>query len=377
MLSIFAPHFFNWTEQLKDSGHQIFWLDIFDSNTQVQQIDFVEQIIGWRYRWDYPGRFFIKSKMPRFNNSFNIINERKLSEFFDNKLQEIKPDLVHSFVMHLSCFPIESVMKNYPKIKWAYSSWGSDLFYYQDNQEVALKIRNILPSIDYMFADCYRDYKIARDFGFSGEFMGVFPGGGGYEFAKIDPFIKPVASRRTLLIKGYQGKHGRCIEVLMALLHLRENLKDYKIIVFGANREVKGFVADTDLREWVNLQVLEKISNENVLKLMGEAIIYIGNSASDGMPNTLLEAIIMGAFPIQSDPGGATSEIIFQKINGLLIENPEDINNIIQNVLFALENPERVKKGIDINLKKLKPNFEREMIRKQVLKKYQLIEDEL
>ena len=50
MLSIFAPHFFNWTEQLRDSGHEIYWLDIKDSNTHVKQIDFVEQIIGWRYK---------------------------------------------------------------------------------------------------------------------------------------------------------------------------------------------------------------------------------------------------------------------------------------------------------------------------------------
>lgn len=65
MVSIFAPHFFNWTEQLKGSGHEIYWLDVFDSNTEVEKIDFAQQITGWRYKWDFPGRYFLKKKSSR------------------------------------------------------------------------------------------------------------------------------------------------------------------------------------------------------------------------------------------------------------------------------------------------------------------------
>ena len=50
MVSIFSNHFFNWVKQLKNSEHDIYWLDVFDSNTKVKQIDFVKQITGWRYK---------------------------------------------------------------------------------------------------------------------------------------------------------------------------------------------------------------------------------------------------------------------------------------------------------------------------------------
>jgi glycosyltransferase involved in cell wall biosynthesis len=71
---------------------------------------------------------------------------------------------------------------------------------------------------------------------------------------------------------------------------------------------------------------------------MGESLIYIGNSISDGMPNTLLEALTMGAFPIQSNPGGVTEEIIENGKNGFLINNPESILEIEKIILNAVLN---------------------------------------
>src|SRR5690606_14375362 len=106
MVSIFAPHFFNWTEQLRDSGHEVYWLDVFDSNTKAERIDFVHQIIGWRYKFDYPGRYFVKNKIPKLYTLVNKLNERSLAEFFEKKLQEIKPDVVQSFVMYSACVPL-------------------------------------------------------------------------------------------------------------------------------------------------------------------------------------------------------------------------------------------------------------------------------
>src|SRR5690606_10210068 len=114
-----------------------------------------------------------------------------------------------------------------------------------------------------------------------------------------------------------------------------------------------------------------------VMKLMGESIIYIGNSISDGTPNTLLEAIIMGAFPIQSDPGGATSETITDKLNGLLIKDPEDPSAIASTIKTALNNPEMMQNGIDYNNLNIKPRLERGYVRSKVVNAYDLVEKSL
>ena len=377
MLSIFAPHFFNWTKQLKNSNHEVFWLDIFDSNTQVKEIDFVHQITGWRYKIDYPGRYFVKQRMPGFNKLVNMFNERNLDKIFEQKLKEIRPDVVHSFVMNLSCFPIYEIMLRNPSIKWIYSSWGSDMYYYKDEEKIAGKMKKVLFRMDFMFTDCYRDFKIARDLGFTGEFLGAFPGGGGFDFNEMNPLLEPLAARKIIVIKGYQGKHGRCIRVLEAVMGLQNELRDYKIIVFGANDEVGIFVQGSQLRDWKNLEVVGIIPRSAVVKLMGKSLIYIGNSLSDGMPNTLLEAIIMGAFPIQANPGGATAEIIAHGKNGLLIENPENPEEIKIRILEALRNMKDVEQGIRYNIEKVKPTLEREFIRKQVLERYNQIEIQL
>jgi len=377
MVSIFAPHFFNWTEQLRGSGHEVYWLDVFDSNTRVKKIDFVHQIIGWRYKLNYPGRYFIKNKIPRLNKLINQVNERRLSEFFEKTLREIKPDVVQSFVMYSACVPIYNVMNMYPKVKWIYSAWGNDLYFYQNENQELQDMKYVLPKLDYMFADCARDYQIAERYGFQGKFLGVYPGGGGYELEDYNSFVIPFGNRKKILIKGYQHKFGRCNKILEAIYSLKSQLVDYEIVVFAANKSVLDFCKEKKLNTWENLTIYGQLPHYEVLRLMGESQIYIGNSISDGMPNTLLEAIIMGAFPIQSNPGGATAEHIKNGINGLLIENPEDAVEIKDLIKMALSDEVRLKNAVAYNLQYIKPKFERNFIRQKVLMQYKRIEEEI
>lgn len=377
MVSIFAPHFFNWTEQLRESGHEVYWLDVFDSNTKVDKIDFVHQIIGWRYKLDYPGRYFIKNKIPRLNKLINQVNERNLSDFFEKSLREIKPDVVQSFVLQTGGYPILKIMKKHPQITWVFSAWGNDLYYRQQNSKDLKKIRRTLPEFKYMFTDCLRDYNVAKSHGFKGNFLGAFPGGGGYDLNKYNSDIIPFELRKNILIKGYQSHLGRCNIILEAIVKQKEFLSNYKIIVFGGNDKVKKFIDENKLSTWDNFVFFELIPHREVLRLMGKSLLYMGNSISDGMPNTLLEAIIMGAFPIQSNPGGATSELIYDDKNGLLINNPEDPKEIYKLIQAALNNPSKMKEGVEYNLNEVRPRLEREYVKRQVLSRYDLIEKNL
>ncbi len=377
MVSIFAPHFFNWTEQLKDSGHEVYWLDVFDSNTHVEKIDFAEQITGWRYKQDFKGRYLLKSKAPKLNKLINLLNERNLTDVLEAKIKEIRPDVVHSFVIYLSGVPVLPVIEKFPELKWILSTWGSDLFYYRKHQEYLEGIKKVLPKIDYLFTDCKRDHQIALENGFNGKFLGAFPGGGGFDLEKLEEYFLPFDERNVILIKGYQGKHGKCLEVLKAISGLHAEIKNYELVIFGAPTEVFDYIESSKLKTWNNLQCLEKLPPEKVLQLMGRSFMYIGNSSSDGMPNTLLEAMVMGAFPVQSNPGGATSELIENRKNGLLIEDPFDIQAIQGDLKEAISGALDVKTGIAYNFENIRPLLDRNKVRKQVLEKYKLIESEL
>jgi glycosyltransferase involved in cell wall biosynthesis len=377
LLSMASPHFFNWVIQLKNSGHELYWLDVFGSGGYFKQIDFVEQKTGWRYRWDYVGRHRIKRDFPRLNLLINSINERKLTRQFEKELRRIKPDVVHSFVMYIATAPVLQVMKKHPNIQWLYSAWGSDMYYYSKEEFHRQQMQKTLPHINYMFADCYRDKNIARQHGFKGLFLGKFPGGGGYDLNTNNKFIEPFKSRNKILIKGYQGKHGKCIQVLEGISKLKIPLANFRIVIFAAAPEVEEYLDNSGMRKWENLSVYSKVSKLKVLELMGQSLIYIGSSTSDGTPNTLLEAITMESFPIQSNPGGATAEIIEHGKNGLLINDPEDIDEIAKLILEAISNPEYIREAIAYSTANIKPKLERKFIQEQVLEKYKLIEDNL
>lgn len=376
-ISVFGYHFFNWVLQLKESGHEIYWMDVHDANTYVRKIDFVHQTVKWKNKWDYPGRQRIKKNFPILNAFIQKINQREFVDVFQQKIDEIQPDAVHSFEMFSSCTPILEIMKENPQIKWIYTSWGTDLFYYQKDSEKLKKTKAVFDRLDYLFTDCIRDHLIARKFGFRGKYLGTFPGGGGYDLHSSNLLLKKSQNRRTILIKGYQGKFGRAINVLKALKEVQNEIKEYEIIVFGAPEEVFTFVEHTEFREMQNLKIMGLIGRGEVLELMGQSLIYVGNSISDGLPNTLLEAIVMKTFPIQSNPGGATAEIIEHGKNGYLIENPEDNKEIAALIIKAIRNREFLDSAIEYNSKLIRPKLERGLVRQEVLKSYGLIEKNL
>jgi len=374
MVSVFSNHFFNWVLQLKNSGHEVYWFDINDANTYVRRLDFVQQTVKWKRKFEYPGRHWVKKNFSFLDAFIEKFNQRDFIDVFQQKFDELQPDVIHSFEMHSSCVPILKIIKNHPKIKWIYSPWGTDLYYYQREPEKLKGIKEVFNRLDYMFADCARDFLIAKKHGFKGEFLGTFPGGGGYELHSSNCWMNKFQNRKTILIKGYQNKFGRCNNVLEALLKIEDEIKHYRIIVFGANEEVLKFVKTNRFEKMKNLEIKGPIGREEVLELMGQSLIYIGNSISDGMPNTLLEAIIMEAFPIQSNPGGATAEIIEHGKNGYLIENPENSNEIAMLIKEAIQNPDLLKSGIAYNTKNIKTKLDRDHIKEEVLKSYALVE---
>ncbi|SHL99939.1 Glycosyltransferase involved in cell wall bisynthesis [Flavobacterium flevense] len=369
MVSMPSLHFFRWTSQLQGSGHEVYWFDITGMSTPVERIHWVKQKTAWKLRWNYPGRIFVKSKIPKIYHWIQSINERNTAKVFEEYLNEIKPDVVHSFALHISCKPIVEVMKRYKKVKWIYSSWGSDLYARRENINGKKVIEQVLPLIDYLFTDCNRDYEIAKQHGFQGSFLGVFPGGGGYDVKMFKLNAIPFENRKIILVKGYQGKHGKCIEVLNILALIKKDLLNYQVVVFGADNEVVTHIKEElFLYDGLDILIKERINHQEVLALMGAAKFYIGYSESDGIPNTLLEAIVAGCIPLQSNPGGATAEVITDKFNGILLELDQMKNQILE-ALHTID----FSKGLKFNEEVLTPKLTFDFIKTKVCIAYKEI----
>lgn len=371
-VSIKSIHFRRWVSQLEYSEHQLFFFDISGKIGELKGMPWLSQKASWKYRWDFPGRYFLKKNTPKIYKLIEKVNNRDVDQIFEAYLNEIQPDVVHSFVLYLSCKPIFEVMSRYKNIDWLYSAWGNDLFYYRNIASYRRDILEILPEINYMFADCQRDIEIALELGFQGKVLGVFPGGGGYNLQEYNQYVLPLSDRKIILIKGYQQRFGKAINVIKALIKIKSELNNFEIVVFGADSEFYDAYKTVIGTEFIEIKGV--LSHTEVLRLMGESLIYIGNSSSDGMPNTLLEAIIMGAFPIQSNPGGASSEIINHGENGLLINDCEDIEDIQALIIKALSNKRLIEEAFNINQEHIKPKLERGLVTSQVLKAYNSID---
>jgi glycosyltransferase involved in cell wall biosynthesis len=286
-------------------------------------------------------------KFPFLYNIFQYHLEITTNEKLEQIIKEIQPDIIHSFEMQSCSYPILKTMNKFPKLKWIYSCWGSDLYFYKDIKSHKTKIKNVLKRVNYLHTDCERDFKLAQQLGFLGKHMGVIPGGAGYKLEALKDYKLPVDERKTILIKGYQNKFGRGLNVIKALEKLQIDINDYNIAIFGAHKEVIEYMDKCQLP--FQIYHRHELTQDKLLEIMGKSLIYIGNNISDGMPNTLLEAIIMGTFPIQSNPGGVTEEIIHDGENGFLIKDPENVNEIMDLIFQAISNPILMQKAIEIN----------------------------
>lgn len=374
MIAIPNHHFFQWVNQLKDSGYEVYWFDITDGGPKSDKIAWVTQIKGWKLRWDFPFRTTIKKHFPKLYTIIQKLNERQVSSVFNKTLNAVKPDMVHCFEMQLSGLPILSIMEA-NKLPFIYSSWGSDVFYYDKLGVSKQQLQRFYNRVDFAITDCKRDYNLMVEHGFKSKFLGVFPGNGGLTINQNN--IQPIFKRNIILIKGYDDGVGKASVVLKALEQIySEILKDKEVIIYSADNSIKPIINSSEKLSKLNIKIYSRhqfLPNKQVLTIMGNSCIHIANSISDGMPNVLLEAMGMGAFPIQSNPGHVTEEVIIHGKNGYLINNALDVIEISNLIKDALTNETLRKDAQNYNVKFIDQHYNRAILQPKIMTLYQSV----
>ena len=371
-ISMPSVHVIRWIANLKDTSYELYWFDVLGRG-RLETLDSVHQFTAWKKRklLYIKGEYFLGKRFPFFYETIQPFLEVTANEALEKIILHIQPDIVHSFEMQSCSYPILKTMRKYPNIKWLYSCWGSDLFYYQQFPNHLNEIKKVLKKINYLHTDCTRDLVLARQFGFSGTHVGVIPGGAGYNLSLLGEFKQPIYQRKIILVKGYEHQFGRGLNIVKALHLLQHQIQDYEVVIFGAHPIIVNYVKVNKLS--FNCFETHELSHQELMALMGKSLLYIGNSISDGMPNTLLEAIVMGVFPIQSNPGGATQEMINHGVNGYLIENPESIDEIRQLVKLAVTNPMLIENARKINEILAQERLNYDINKKKVRNLYKII----
>ena len=365
-------HFTRWIENLNDSNYELYWFDVLNRGTFKTEASVV-QVTGWKLqKYTFVSeKNRLKKHFPRVYAKLKALSKVSVDEALTKVIKELQPDLVHSFEMQHCSYPIVKTLRRFPKLPWLYSCWGSDLFHYKQFPKHLKKIKKVLQRIDYLLADNVRDHKIAKELGFSGSFMGAIPGGGGYNIAAYESLKSPLEKRKIILIKGYEHRFGRALNVIKALAGVSDELKNYEMVVFGAHKKVIDHINNENLPFKVYNRHF--LGHKELIELMGKSLIYIGNSVSDGIPNTLLEAMLMEVFPIQTNPGGVTEELITNGENGLLINDPDSTNELIELTLRALEMVQQNRSYVELNSKLARERLDYVVNQKKIVNVYKRI----
>jgi len=174
------------------------------------------------------------------------------------------------------------------------------------------------------------------------------------------------------MLKGYQGWAGRALFGLRALARCADALQGYEVFIYSAGQDVQLaaelFTSETHVPTYI---VPIGTPHGEILKLHGMARISIGLSISDAISTSLIEAMVMGSFPIQSWTGCA-NEWISDGKNGILVP-PEDPDVIEKAIRTALNDDGLVDGAAEMNFGIAKERLDQSKIRPEVLRMYETI----
>jgi hypothetical protein len=281
-------------------------------------------------------------------------------------LEKLRPDIVHSLEIQHAGYLTYAARKLHPGVfpPWIVTNWGSDIYLFGRLPEHAPRIREVLSVCDYYSCECLRDVSLARSFGLNGKVLPVFPNTGGFDLDAISRFRTPgqVSARRTILLKGYQHWAGRALVGLRALERCADLLPGYEVVVYSASSDVAIAAELFRQNTGIPVRVLPKDTpHAEILRHHGRARISIGVSISDAISTSLLEAIVMGAFPLQSGTACA-EEWIEDGKTGILVP-PDDPEAVEAAIRRALTDDDLVDRAAEINCRTAEERLDRTMLK--------------
>ena len=254
---------------------------------------------------------------------------------FRSLVTSIQPDLVHAMRI-----PFEGMLAAATPdgVPLAVSIWGNDLTLHANSSVWMNNLtRRVLERADGLLADTQRDIRLGLEWGFrTANPSLVVPGNGGVRseiFYSIPTlFEKPIVFNP----RGFRDyvRNDTFFQAIPLVL-----AKQPAVIFRCA-----AMAGQPDALAWVNrlkitgsMELLEPCPHARMGELFRGASVVVSPSTHDGTPNTLLEAMACGCFPVVGDLE-SLREWITPGENGLLID-PTDPRALADAILSVLEKP--------------------------------------
>lgn len=184
--------------------------------------------------------------------------------------------------------------------------------------------------------------------------------------------ILPNSIHPAFMRKPYEGEREKRIVavgrvdanknhrmIVEAFAALAEKYPEYELVIYG-----EGALRQDLLRQAAEMGLSDRIhlpgSISDVAEAIYKASVFVLSSNSEGMPNTLMEAMALGLPCISTDcPCGGPAELIRHGKNGLLteVDNCEKLKENLQVILDDHKYAEKLGKNASKIRKKLNPDL--------------------
>ncbi len=142
---------------------------------------------------------------------------------------------------------------------------------------------------------------------------------------------------KTIVTVGRVDENKNHQMLMKAFAGIAEEFPEYKLIIYGDGEKRKELL---ELAKLLGLQerILLPGNIDNVADAIYKTRVFVLSSNKEGMPNALIEAMIMGLTVVSTDcPCGGPAELIDPGENGLLIPVGDE-NKLMENLQFVLKN---------------------------------------
>lgn len=284
-------------------------------------------------------------------------------------IERVKPDLVHAMRI-----PYEGMLaaEAYTGAPLLVSVWGNDFTLHAPSTSMMRHYTKWTMNVaDALHADCQRDIRLGKEWGFDAKKPTlVTPGNGGIKTDIFYPPSKPVEAPVIINPRGFRA-YVRNDVFFQAIQLVLKKIPGAKFICASMAGESQALKWIEQLNISHAVELLSPLPHTQMADAFRRAQIVASPSIHDGTPNSLLEGMACGCFPIAGDLE-SIREWITHAENGLLTD-ATDPQKLADSILEALENKTLRQKAAGINAKLISERAEYSRNMELVEKFYQTL----
>jgi glycosyltransferase involved in cell wall biosynthesis len=286
----------------------------------------------------------------------------KLGELIKN----LQPDIIHAMRVPYEGMLVTaalSLISDQNQAPFLLSIWGNDFTLHANSTRRMTQLtRATLQRADALHTDCYRDQPLAHSWGFGLQKLAIIiPGAGGIQRADFQPGT-PESPPIVFNPRGLRAyvRNDTFFQAIPKILASHPEVR-FVCSAMQGQPEAERWVETLGIQSAVTL--LPAIPRREMAAWFQKSQIVVSPSIHDGTPNTLLEGLASGCFPVVGDIE-TLREWITPGVNGLLFD-PADPQELAEAVILALNNSDLRTRAKEHNLKMINERADYNLIMPQ------------